>query len=1119
MWHETKYEMIQLMKSLFRMDRDQCVRRNAEAIFQKEDKDFYEFEAHILFDDAMVMNDDEEWVPNDFVKLLMTIMDEAASGVYEKHMKIKPPFKVPTPYGGQLIFTMPGENFLFIHMKDKNKIRHRKRWSQVMYMYYLLGFRIVRMCQETVSAALNEGRINELLGWDESEATGGIGRSHIFQAFDDRVIKKASNTFLLALDGDVDFSPGAVRLLLDRMRKSEKVGAACGRIHPIGTGPVVWFQQFEYAIAHWLQKATEHVLGCVLCSPGCFSMFRGSALMDDNIMKKYTILPTEASHHLMYDQGEDRWLCTLLLQQGYRVDYAAGSDAFTYAPEGFAEFFNQRRRWMPSTVFNIIDLLADYKNTVYINSNISMLYIFYQGALLLSTIVGPATVLLMIAGANVVVFRVSLIWGYVIALAPAVIYFIVCLYCKSNVQIQVAEVFTGLYSFVMMIVMVGTAVTAAKESPFHPSVVFLVLLVVSFAFAAFLHPKEWTNIINGALYFLLIPTGFLLLNIYSLCNLHVVSWGTREVPKKKTKEEIEREKKEAEEKQKKKKERGFFGKFFPTAPLKEIKDIISKITDSQVVKKDMDSSETTKLLKDMNENLKEISQKLSKVEDAKVISSDSRSSMERDQHETEPKIIADETKTEKAETRPKSILKTSRSAHHTERRVSVGISDSVKNILDDTEEPIYDKVKKERDELKNPAWLECKELGSGKVIPLADEEMKFWKCFIKKYLEPLELTNEQKKATAKELIDLRNNIALGMAVINLLWIAINFMFQLTSPTKITLPFLRGVSSAQTSSDSPDDLEENQQKDAYVDPADNIVQVDVLGLLFIFFYLAILILQFIGMLMHRWGTFLHLVSVTKLKNPIPFKMIERRNNNMQATVDIKSEEARKIIDAMLNEPLPDYSDDSEAEEDEFEKDVRTEIETLQKTGSRFRITLTKNGIGATSRRLGLTDTERLSRSTNVFMSQSARVIRNNIAATLSRSRNVHAPDGDRLRNEVQMEYFRKMDRNVDRPLPLPPVVKKRLRLNTGPGRMGLVQQLKKENSTGLSFLNDSNPTANGGPLIQEGSDDDVYDSIATKGTVGRQIGKRMKLYAKSQGAITREHRVEFANSGRPTSTMY
>lgn len=45
-----------------------------------------------------------------------------------------------------------------------------------------------------------------------------------------------SNTFILALDGDVDFKPEAVTLLLDRMKKNPLVGAACGRIHPIGAG-------------------------------------------------------------------------------------------------------------------------------------------------------------------------------------------------------------------------------------------------------------------------------------------------------------------------------------------------------------------------------------------------------------------------------------------------------------------------------------------------------------------------------------------------------------------------------------------------------------------------------------------------------------------------------------------------------------------------------------------------------------------------------------------------------------------------------------------------------------------------------------------------------------------
>ena len=46
--------------------------------------------------------------------------------------------------------------------------------------------------------------------------------------------KKMEDTFILALDGDVDFQPKSVLALVDRMNRNEKVGAACGRIHPIG---------------------------------------------------------------------------------------------------------------------------------------------------------------------------------------------------------------------------------------------------------------------------------------------------------------------------------------------------------------------------------------------------------------------------------------------------------------------------------------------------------------------------------------------------------------------------------------------------------------------------------------------------------------------------------------------------------------------------------------------------------------------------------------------------------------------------------------------------------------------------------------------------------------------
>lgn len=51
-----------------------------------------------------------------------------------------------------------------------------------------------------------------------------------------------------------------------------------------------------------------------------------------------------------------------MLQQGHKIEYVAASDALTYAPEDFDEFYNQRRRWSPSTMANIIDLLKDWRN-------------------------------------------------------------------------------------------------------------------------------------------------------------------------------------------------------------------------------------------------------------------------------------------------------------------------------------------------------------------------------------------------------------------------------------------------------------------------------------------------------------------------------------------------------------------------------------------------------------------------------------------------------------------------------------------------------------------------------------------------------------------------------------
>ena len=62
----------------------------------------------------------------------------------------------------------------------------------------------------------------------------------------------------------------------------------------------------------------------------------------------------------LFIQGEDRWLCSLLIEHGYKIEYCAISDSFSYSPESFGEFFNQRRRWIGSDLCNNAHLVRTY---------------------------------------------------------------------------------------------------------------------------------------------------------------------------------------------------------------------------------------------------------------------------------------------------------------------------------------------------------------------------------------------------------------------------------------------------------------------------------------------------------------------------------------------------------------------------------------------------------------------------------------------------------------------------------------------------------------------------------------------------------------------------------------
>jgi len=98
-----------------------------------------------------------------------------------------------------------------------------------------------------------------------------------------------------------------------------------------------------------------------------------------------------------------------------------------------------------------------------------------------------------------------------------------------------AKIISALYGLVMMAVLVGIMLQMYEDGPLAPSSLFFFIVAGEMIIAAFLHPQEFGCLGAGVVYYVTVPSMYLLLIVYSIFNLNVVSWGTREIAAKKSK--------------------------------------------------------------------------------------------------------------------------------------------------------------------------------------------------------------------------------------------------------------------------------------------------------------------------------------------------------------------------------------------------------------------------------------------------------------------------------------------------------------------------------------------------------------------------------------------------------
>jgi chitin synthase len=176
---------------------------------------------------------------------------------------------------------------------------------------------------------------------------------------------------VLMVDADTRVAVDSLGRMVNAMMRDPKVIGLCGetKIANKGQSWVTAIQVFEYYISHHLGKAFESVFGGVTCLPGCFSMYRIKVakngqwvpiLVSPAVTEEYSQKTVNTLHKKnLLLLGEDRFLTTLMIRTFPKRKMIFVPQAYckTIVPHEFKVLLSQRRRWINSTIHNLMELV------------------------------------------------------------------------------------------------------------------------------------------------------------------------------------------------------------------------------------------------------------------------------------------------------------------------------------------------------------------------------------------------------------------------------------------------------------------------------------------------------------------------------------------------------------------------------------------------------------------------------------------------------------------------------------------------------------------------------------------------------------------------------------------
>jgi chitin synthase len=353
--------------------------------------------------------------------------------------------------------------------------------------------------------------------------------------------------------------------------------------------PLVAAQNFEYKISNILDKPLESSFGYVSVLPGAFSAYRYRAIIGrpleqyfhgdhtlSKILGKKGIEGMNIFKKNMF-LAEDRILCFELVAKAgskWHLTYIKAAKGETDVPEGAPEFISQRRRWLngsfAASIYSVMHFGRMYKS----GHNLIRMFFFHIQFLynVFSVILSWFSLSAYWLTTTVIMDLVGLPqpassggaehhgWPFGDTASPIVNSVLKYLYLGTLIMQFILALgnrpkgsrytYIGsfmIFSFIQAYIIVlslylvvrafvggsgvdKAAVFSANVFATNSSSIILVALAATFGLyfvASFLYLDPWHMFHSFGQYMLIASSYINILNVYSYCNWHDVSWGTK----------------------------------------------------------------------------------------------------------------------------------------------------------------------------------------------------------------------------------------------------------------------------------------------------------------------------------------------------------------------------------------------------------------------------------------------------------------------------------------------------------------------------------------------------------------------------------------------------------------